>query len=191
MTTVRVRPASRPDATAVAELHVASFTATYPQHLGPDTAETVEISRLVATWDERITDTDGAVLVAEAGSGVCGFAWGSPTPDDDDDPRSVGQLRSIHVRLEKQGHGVGRQLLVAAHRAMRHSGARDATLWVVDDNTLAARVYQRDGWRPDGTTRRERLTLPGGDGPLVTVARWRRTLDSDAQHPMRGDRERS
>jgi GntR family transcriptional regulator len=179
MTTVRVRTATRQDAPAVARLHVASFATTYPQHVEPGTSETVELSRLVAAWDERITDANGAVLVADHGSDVCGFAWVSSTPDADDDPRSVGQLRSIHVRATEQGQGVGRQLLAAARDTMRHWGARHATLWVVDDNTSAARVYQRDGWRIDGTTRRERLALPGEDGPLVTVARWRRTLDDD------------
>lgn len=146
---------------------------------------------MVAAWGERISDTDGAVLVADGGSGACGFAWVSPTPDGDDDPRCVGQLRSIHVRVTDQGRGVGRLLLIAARDTMRDWGARHGTLWVVEDNTPAARAYQRDGWRPDGATRRERLALPDADGPLVTVARWRRVLDEDGDDGTPGEGVRS
>lgn len=176
MATIMLRTAAADDAPAIARLHVASFRATYARRFSRAALAALDPAGRATTWASRIAQHHGEVLVAEGGACLCGFAWVTPTPDSDDDARTVAQLRSIHVDAEVHGTGVGRRLIVAARETMRHWGAHEATLWVVDDNEVAARMYARDGWRPDGVTRQETLALPDEHGPRVTVVRWRRSL---------------
>ena len=36
---------------------------------------------------------------------------------------------------------------------MRDDGFREATLWVLDDNSLGRHFYEAGGWRPDGAVK--------------------------------------
>ena len=74
-----------------------------------------------------------------------------------------GCVSSLYVSPRTQGGGVGRLLLAEAEKRLRESGAREARLWVFEDNAPSRAFYVRQGWRPDG--RRE--TLPEWGQPQV------------------------
>lgn len=168
-----LRPAGTADLAAVARLHAASLHATYPA-LGD--AETAAGEEWHDAWARRLEEP-GDLIVADADQ-VVGFAWTTPTPDADDDPATVGQLRSLHVAANARGTGVGRTLLAEARRQMRARGAVQATLWVVEDNVGAQRLYVGDGWAPDGASRAEALAPPGRQGPIRACIRMRRALEA-------------
>lgn len=176
--TVLIHEASHLDARRIAEIHVASFRATYRELFAEQDLDTLNVEARAAVWEHRLAD-DGLVLLATCDGEVRAFAWIGPSVDGDD-PTRVGELRSIHVAPSVQGTGIGRALLSAVRQRMRDAGADEATLWVVEDNEHARRVYVRDGWKPDGARRCERLALQGEDGPEVAVLRMRRAL-SDGQ----------
>lgn len=176
-----VRPATAGDARAVADVHVASLRDTYDELLGSGDFDTLDSGAWTRAWTARLAGGDGCLLVVtEHGDRVAGFAWLGPTTDPDDDPQAVGQLRSIHVLPRARGTGLGRALLDAVHARLLTGGAREATLWVVDGNTRALGVYERDGWRADGASREDALAPPGGRGPQARVIRLRRPLVGDA-----------
>jgi RimJ/RimL family protein N-acetyltransferase len=50
-------------------------------------------------------------------------------------------------------------------------GGVRGVLWVLEDNSRARRFYERGGWRPDGTTRVEKLS-----GEPVPQLRYAKTL---------------
>lgn len=174
---MRVREGHRHDAGAIAEIHVASFRATYAARFSEAALASLDVEARAQQWTARLAE--GRVLVAEQDGHPIGFSWFGASPDRDATD-ATWQLRSIHVAPDRVGTGAGRALLAATCRAMRAAGAGEATLWVVVGNARAETVYHRDGWRPDGARRRERLALPGEDGPEVEVRRLRRGLGADA-----------
>lgn len=165
-----LRPAGTDDLAALTRLHAASLRATHAA-LAPQMPDGDEWHD---AWTRRLQEP-GDLIVADAGH-VVGFAWTTPTPDFDDDPATVGQLRSLHVAAAARGTGVGRALLAEARRRMRARGAVQATLWVVESNTKAQRFYRADGWAADGAARAEALTPSGRAGPLLPCFRMRRPL---------------
>lgn len=169
-----VRAASPADAAAIGRLHVDSFRAAYTALVPERALARLDTAARTRTWEQRLGG-DGEILVSAWPSGLTGFIWVGPTTDDDD-PATVGQVRSLHVRPELTGRRIGQALLAAGRRRLRERGHAVATLWVVAGNTAAERAYARDGWAPDGTSRRERLGLPGEPLPEVSVTRFRRRL---------------
>lgn len=187
----RTREAVAADAAAIAALHVRSWLDTYPPNMiGPDDGPSVEARN--ATWGERLAQrsADEQLLVAVLDDGppadIVGFLWAGATTDTDDDPGRVAQIRSVHVDPGTQRKGVGRALLRESATRLSIVGYQQMTLWVVADNGSARAFYERLGWQPDGATRREELAMPGEDGPMVTVVRYRSTVVDDRGGRRRG-----
>ena len=111
------------------------------------------------------------MVVAERSADVIGFASVGPSrdPDADDD---VGEVYAVYVVPAEWSRGVGRRLLSESADAMRGVGFREATLWVLDDNARARRVYEAAGWAADGAEKED--TVLGG--VRVTEVRYRVVL---------------
>lgn len=120
-----------------------------------------------AGWLER-PEPGSTVLVAERGASAIGFASVGRSRDDDADAR-VGELYAMYVVPQEWDRGVGRRLLSHAETALRLEGFREATLWVLDDNPRARRVYEAAGWALDGA---QKVDVVLGDVP-VTELRYR------------------
>ncbi|HEY6633191.1 MAG TPA: GNAT family N-acetyltransferase [Rhizobiaceae bacterium] len=92
-----------------------------------------------------IASPSAAVLVADAGKGVAGYAVllvraGSPTA----------RLYSIAAAPGVSGQGVGRALLGAAEREAARRGRRSLRLEVREDNARAIAIYRLAGFEPTG-----------------------------------------
>jgi len=175
---VRVRTARAGDARALAEVHVRSWRATYARTVSGGALAGLDVGQRTATWRQRLAgDQDGrAVLVAELDGAMVGFVLLGPTPDTDHDPATTALVLSLHVDPVETGRGVGGVLLAHAVDALARAGFTRGTLWVVSANAGARRFYERAGWVPDGTERREALAVEGEDGEEVTVVRYQRVL---------------
>lgn len=140
MSGVALRAARPSDADAIAELHAASWRATYRGSMRDDYLDGEAAAERRALWRERLAAPvpNQHVVVAVEGDAVVGFgcAYGA------DDARFGTQLDNLHVRRDRQGAGVGRALIaaVAAWCAAEHP-AVGLYLWVVDQNVGARRFY--------------------------------------------------
>jgi ribosomal protein S18 acetylase RimI-like enzyme len=98
-------------------------------------------------WDELVAGhaPPNVLLVAtdEAGR-VIGYVAAHPAD---------GELFLLFVHPDAAGRGVGRRLLEAAHDAMRAAGCAEAFLFTHELNERALKVYERAGYRSDGTVR--------------------------------------
>jgi ribosomal protein S18 acetylase RimI-like enzyme len=99
--------------------------------------------------------SDRRVWVCEVGGEVMGFA--STGPSRDEDAPGAAEVYAIYVRPEAMGKGIGRELFEHAVRDLSERGYREAVLWTLVTNLAAQRFYERRGWRPDGTTKLDRL----------------------------------
>jgi GNAT superfamily N-acetyltransferase/chorismate mutase len=150
-----LRPATREDLPAVAELHLAGRRAAgdaFPPPVHPDD----EARAWVAGWDLASYD----VWVAERDGEPAGYARWTATWLDD-----------LYVHPDHQGHGVGTALfdLVASTRP------HGFCLWVFESNAPARSFYRHQGCleleRTDGSANEERapdirVAWPGAD-PLA------------------------
>ncbi|MBF4561778.1 GNAT family N-acetyltransferase [Microbacterium sp. VKM Ac-2870] len=157
-----IRNPSAADASALADLHVATWREAY-SHLLPDDYFSEEyVSRRHRMWDQVLTETrpDMRVRVAVNEGSIIGFAWAGPGIGvDADEPPRDRQLYAIYVLSAHYGSGVGQALLDAA----LEDGP--AMLWVAKENPRATAFYRRNGFIFDGAEQ----TDP--HAPLITDAR--------------------
>jgi GNAT superfamily N-acetyltransferase len=151
--TRRIRPATIDDARAIAEVHVASWRATYRGLLPDAYLDRLSVDEREAQRREVLRDPSGewGTLVAEEDGRVIGFAAYGPSRDDDASP-GTGEVPAIYLAPEVVGTGVGRDLFEQVNVALRDAGFTRATLWVLEVNERARRFYERAGWSWDGST---------------------------------------
>lgn len=123
---------------------------------------------VIARWALVLADPGVDVLVVEADedSGDAGLlayaAYDSSS------------LRHVAVRPDQWGHGLASTAIEVAVQAMKRRGSTIASLWVLEDNERARRLYQYLGWRAT----KERRPAPWP--PYPTEIRYTRlTVQSD------------
>lgn len=183
-----VRLAGPQDAHAIAEIHVRSWRATYQETLSPEALQRLHVRHRLALWTRRLATpaTGQLTLLSVVDGQPVGFLLLGPTPDDDHDPKTTGQVLAVHVEPQATGNGAGSALLRRAVTELARVGFTRVTLWVVITNDRARRFYEREGWLPDGARRREPLAMPGEVGEVVTVVRYALPIpssDSQARYP--------
>ena len=155
---VRIREAVPTDARAIAEVHVASWQATYRGQLTDEYLDGLSVEdRLRSTRDsiERV-GPGRRTWVAEEGGRVLGFAVTGSSEDADAD-RRTGEVYAIYLDPERVGTGAGRALFAHVVGDLRERGYLTTTLWVLESNERARRFYEAAGWAPDGAVATERV----------------------------------
>jgi ribosomal protein S18 acetylase RimI-like enzyme len=139
---MRIRRAVAADRPAIARLHAASWADSYRSIL-PDSLLDERLPALMAErWAHQAIGPSDAVLVAEQGTDILGFAaaW-------EGDPAYIDNL---HVAAEARSQGVGRRLLAETARHFLALGSKRALLHVVAVNRRARDLYLALGGRPAG-----------------------------------------
>jgi ribosomal protein S18 acetylase RimI-like enzyme len=143
------------DATALRDLHMPTWEATYRDHASEAWYRERLAAHRVRDWAEILRSqaaNGGGVLTARCDGRIVGLCQHGPTEDPDDAPREVGQIQRLYVHPEHQRTGIGRALLTASVDRLRQGGAHTATLWVLETDQRARGFYERLGWTPDGTS---------------------------------------
>lgn len=113
-----------------------------------------------ASWPDerwRAWASSGAVFVAWTDGRAVGLAAG--TVHDRPGLEPDHHLVSMWVAPEARGRGIAPRLIEAVVGWARSAEARSLSLWVVDGNAAARRVYERAGFVLTG----EHQDFPGGD----------------------------
>jgi RimJ/RimL family protein N-acetyltransferase len=149
------------DAPSIATVYVRSWQGAYPGLIPQPYLDALTPEDRVAMWEAELAawpQTGTIVLLGpsapEGEEGpITGFVSFSPTRDDDADPATVGELRTIYLDPTVFGTGGSDLLMTAALVALRGAAFASATLWALETNARARRFYERRGWRPDGATK--------------------------------------
>lgn len=168
---VEIVPADPAQATALRDLHVITWEATYRNRASEAWYGERLAAHAVRDWGEIVRSQaarGGGVLTARCDDGIVGLCQYGPTEDHDHDPDQVGQVHRLYVHPARQRTGIGRSLLTASVDRLRRGGAHTATLWVLETDQRARAFYERLGWKSDGTLKthpptdlRYRLLLSG------------------------------
>jgi ribosomal protein S18 acetylase RimI-like enzyme len=137
---VSIRQATTADVDLVAPL----FDAYRQFYLQP-----ADLPRAHRFLTDRLSQRQSTVLVAETGNGdLVGFVQLYPCFSSIR-TSPVLLLSDLFVAPDARGGGVGRQLMVAAARAARATGAVGLELATARTNAAAQRLYESLGWKRD------------------------------------------
>lgn len=151
-----IRPAEPADALAVARVHVRSWQVAYRGLLSGSYLDALKPEDRAKRYTFGADDPRAPyTLVALMDGAICGFATTLPTRDADS--AGQGELAGLYVDPDWWDHGVGRVLIAAARGRLAAQGFATALLWVLDSNARAQRFYGKDGWKPDGMRRVEKV----------------------------------
>jgi RimJ/RimL family protein N-acetyltransferase len=132
----RFRPATEADAYALCRLERAANLAALG-HVFPPERYPFPDDAVLSRWFLVLADEQVDVLVVDGEAGLVCYA----AHDDD-------WLRHLAVHPAHWGRGLGAAAVEAATAAMAARGAREVSLWCLEENRRARRHYERLGWRP-------------------------------------------
>jgi GNAT superfamily N-acetyltransferase len=119
---------------------------------------------VLARWALVLEDPDARVLVRDGESGLVAFA-----------AYDAGWLRHLAVRPDHWGRGVASAAVATVLAAMADGGGRTASLWVLEQNHRARRLYEHLGWH--ATPDRQDAAWP----PYPVELRYTRRIDHAAR----------
>ncbi|MBV9883054.1 MAG: GNAT family N-acetyltransferase [Sphingomonadaceae bacterium] len=139
---MNIRLAADADRMEIARLHTESWRDAYRAILPAALLDETLAPIMAERWADQPIGPSDAVLVAEEGGALSGFAasW-------DGDPVYIDNL---HVAAAARSRGIGRRLLAGTARHFLAIGRRKALLHVVASNSRARALYLALGGRPDG-----------------------------------------
>jgi GNAT superfamily N-acetyltransferase len=148
---IRIRAARPDDAGAMAAVHADAVALAYAGIF--DAGEPPPtVDQLLGRWATRLATPQSWIGVLDIEGRVAGTIGVRPSPDDGAAART-GELVGLHVHPSQWGHGHGGRLIGRAQTEASSLGFGPLTLWVLEANVRARRMYVARGWRPDGTTR--------------------------------------
>ena len=170
---IRIRRASRNDASAIGRVHVETWQSAYPGLLPDAMLAGMSDVRQSAMWSQTLSDpreARGVFVADDEDAGVVGFGSCGPVRDTpeglDGTEQRVGEVYLLYVEPDFQNQGIGRRLLDALFRQLRADGFDTAVLWMLAQNPTRF-FYEGLGGRKVG----ERTdTFSGADVDEVAYA---------------------
>jgi ribosomal protein S18 acetylase RimI-like enzyme len=157
---LRIRPAQREDATAIARIHVAAWQAAYAGIIDEAYLAALSTAQREAYWAQAIAQgRPGLLLAQDDGGAVTGWiAFGDCR--DADAPATRGEVWAIYVDPACWSQGAGQALWQQARERLLEQGKADASLWVLAANQRAIRFYAALGFVPEPASART-ITVAG------------------------------
>jgi ribosomal protein S18 acetylase RimI-like enzyme len=153
MASLTLRGATRADARAIAEIHVAAWRAAYRELMPQSYLASLSVDDRARKWEKTIAKPGPAQLaLAELDGELAGFCLYGPTRDRVE-AADVAEIYAVNVHPARWRQGAGR--LLCAH-ALNEAAAREhtsMTLWVMSGNGRARRFYRHLGFSSDGAAR--------------------------------------
>lgn len=145
---IDVRRAVRPDAVAIAAVHVAAWRSTYPGILPDAYLARMSVTRQAIGYERSILRGVFVHVAVPAqavpgGPPIVGFATAAPHASTLGD----GEIETLYVLDDWRDQGVGRRLLACVANDLRAAGCGSAYCWVLRDNP-SRWFYQHMGGRP-------------------------------------------
>lgn len=160
-----VAPLTVDDADEVGLVHVKVWQETYAGIMPAEFLAGLDPRRRADLWRSlaEAPQPGSTVLVARGSHGrIVGFISVGPTRDAD--APTPDELYALNLLAEAKGTGLAQRLLDGA------LGARDATLWVAEDNARARAFYSRNDFVPEGA----RSAHAGSGASEIRMIRTRR-----------------
>ncbi|MDN7427108.1 GNAT family N-acetyltransferase [Burkholderia sp. AU16741] len=143
--TIDIRTATVADASAIADIHVASWQATYTDIMPAPFLAGLSVEKRTAAWRQALDAGRPRVALAFTNHAPAGWIAYGPTRDTDKD-RAWGEIEAIYLHPSHCGQGIGALLVDHACRALHDTGHAWVSLWVLVRNCRARAFYEREGF---------------------------------------------
>lgn len=144
---IAIRAATRADAQAIAELHVAVWCATYRDLAPAEAVRILDVPYRLPRWVEMLRKSERVVLVAEISGRIVGIGTaGAAGPELGDH----GEILYLYVDPAFERRGIGRALMQRLAIILQQQGYKSVALGVVDGNRPAIDFYTKLGGRAAG-----------------------------------------
>lgn len=144
---IRIRQAEQDDAQGIAEVHVASWRATYQGIVPDEYLARLSAEQRTRYWTETLAEGTEIIYVAvvEAGESehIVGFASGGGQRDGDVSTYD-GELYAVYSLREYHGQGIGQRLVRTVAEQLAQAGFNSMLVWVLADNPSRG-FYERLG----------------------------------------------
>lgn len=151
-----VRRAIPDDAFAIATLDVETWRVAYRDLMPHGYLQGLSIEEKTESWRANLIKHQAngikRCIVAEMDDTIVGYARVGPVEDAG---KEVGLLYLLYVLPDYWNKGIGKTLLRHALDELMDLSQREATLWVLRDNSRARRFYESQGWSSDGRSNSE------------------------------------
>ena len=142
MSEIAIRPATPADAPGIAQVRVDSWRTTYRGLIPAAYLAAMKVEDSTVLWHKVLTAAPNttSVFVAEAESGIVGFAAGTMLAE----PKHGldAELTAVYLTRDAQRAGTGRRLVGSVATAQRGHGATGLIVWVIAGNKGARAFYE-------------------------------------------------
>lgn len=136
------------DAEFVATIQVDGWHAAYKRLMPSEYLAQITVEARSPIWQKLLAE--GVTFVAERDDGIAGFCSVGRARDADGGAIVVGEIYALYVAPLLWRAGVGTALTDSALRWLKNNGFVTASLWVLEENAIGRRFYEKFGFEPDG-----------------------------------------
>lgn len=142
---INLRLAQEDDAQTIAAIHVASWQKIYRGHIPDRILDNLSVNERAQQWRTLINEEVNIVLI-EKSNDIVGFVSLCPSRDPDTDPNTCGEISAIYLHPNVWHQGLGKKLCNRAVTELENKGFSEVILWVLQENHLARKFYERMGF---------------------------------------------
>ena len=146
-----IRKAEVNDSERIAEIEVASCRYAYKgivsdEYLYNDLSVEKRIPVCKRWIDEKLfgvyvyEDDSSGVIKGMMGIGMC----------EDADKKDAFELHFLYVDPDHVRAGIGSEMLQFFEKAAKEKGCKDLVIWVLEENGMGRKFYEKNGYRSDG-----------------------------------------
>lgn len=146
-----IRLAHPADAVKCAEIHEKSWFFAYCDSVPAEILKQYT-ARFPMLWNKLLAKNTDTQYVIEFNETVIGFV-GLMHSRDTDLPADTYEIGAIYFDPLYIGKGYGKQAMAWAKEELRARGAKQISLWVLDENHRAKGFYRACGFAPDGAVK--------------------------------------
>lgn len=147
-----IREAAVNDSARIAEIDVLSSRYAYRNILSEECLyRDLSVEKRIPVYERWITEKRFGIYVYEdpAAGAVRGMMGIGPCGDED--RKDAFELHFLYVDPDYVRIGIGSEMLRFFERKAAENGCPERVIWVLDENGMGIRFYEKHGYRPDGS----------------------------------------
>ena len=148
---MKIRKAKISDAHDCARIHVSGWQNAYKGIIPDDSLKKMSIKKRTRQFEKVIQDKTEETYVIEDNGKITGFT-NIGNCRDDDKQNDTGEIWGIYIDPKHLREGYGRKLTVYAEKILKTRKYKAIVLWVLADNHVARKFYEKFGFKTEGKT---------------------------------------
>jgi L-amino acid N-acyltransferase YncA len=158
---MNVRGATVDDSAQLAHIQVESYRNTYSHAWPQEYMAQITLEDQTQDWIDLLSsdETTDLIYVVEVDGKILGYGIGRLM----DEGAAASEIVAVHILKDKQGQGIGGQLVKVLAQHLRDAGCASTMAWVLDSNTRSRTICERIGGRL-GASKRSQV----GENEFIT-----------------------